>query len=97
MRYQAHVNTEYYNKSNSINYLFKYFNKGPNRAIIKISSTCSQSTSTLIVDEIKNYYDCGYVSLYEGVWRIFGFDIHHRWSLVQRLTFAKSTINFVSR
>jgi len=87
IRYQAHVNTEYCNKSNSIKYLFKYVNKGPDRATIQISSNSTESSDTPIVDEIKNYYDCRYFSPCEAVWRIFGFDIHHRWPPVQRLTF----------
>jgi len=87
MRYQAHVNTEYYKKSNSIKYLFKYVNKDPDRATIQISSNSAESTDTPIVDEIKNYYDCRYLSPCETVWQIFVFDIHHRWPLVQRLTF----------
>jgi len=87
MRYQAHVNTEYCNKSNSIKYLFKYVNKGPDRATIQISSNFVESSDTTIVDKIKNYYDWRYLSPCEVVWRIFGFDIHHRWPPVQRLTF----------
>ena len=87
MRYQAHVNTEYCNKSNSIKYLFKYVNKGPDRATIKITDKENESTEMRIVDEIKRYYDCRYLSACEAVWRIFGFDIHHRWPAVQRLTF----------
>jgi len=87
MCYQAHVNTEYCNKSNSINYLFKYVNKGPDRATIKITDKENESTEMRIVDEIKRYYDCRYLSSCEAVWRIYGFDIHHRWPAVQRLTF----------
>jgi len=73
MRYQAHVNTKYCNKSNSIKYLFKYVNKGFDKATTKIINGSTQD-----VDEIKNYYDCRYLSLCEVVWRTFGFDIHHR-------------------
>jgi len=40
-----------------------------------------------IVDEIKRYYDCRYLSACEAVWRIYGFDIHHKWPTVQRLSF----------
>jgi len=67
MRYEAHVNTEYYNKSNLIKYLFKYVNKGPYRVTIEISSNSAESTDTPIVDEIKNYYDCRYLSPCEVV------------------------------
>ena len=87
MRYQAHVNIEYCNKFNSIKYLFKYVNKGPNRATIKITDKENESTEMRIVDEIKRYYDCRYLSACEVVWQIYGFDIHHRWPAVQRLTF----------
>lgn len=38
MRYHAHVNVEYWNKGNSIKYLFKYVNKAPDRASIEISN-----------------------------------------------------------
>ncbi|XP_027903668.1 uncharacterized protein LOC114163562 [Vigna unguiculata] len=87
MRYQAHVNTEYCNKTNSIKYLFKYVNKGPDRATLKISNNSAQSEKSTIIDEIKRYYDCRYLSPCEAAWRIFAFDIHHRWPPVQRLTF----------
>ncbi|MCH79500.1 ATP-dependent DNA helicase PIF1 [Trifolium medium] len=40
-----------------------------------------------IVDEIKQFYDCRYLSPSESIWRIFKFDIHSRWPAVQRLTF----------
>jgi hypothetical protein len=39
------------------------------------------------VDEIKQYYDCRYFSPCEAVWRIFAFDIHHKWPPVLKLTF----------
>jgi len=53
LRYQAHVNTEYCNKSNSIKYLFKYVKKGPDRANLKITKPQKDSTETPVIDEIK--------------------------------------------
>jgi len=67
LRYQAHVNTKYCNKSNSIKYLFKYVNKGPDRANLKITNTPKDSTETQVIDEIKQYYDCRYISPCEAV------------------------------
>ena len=48
------------------------------------------NSSTVVqepVDEIKQYYDCRYLSPCESVWRTFAFDIHHHWPLVTRLSF----------
>jgi len=90
MRYQAHVNTKYCNKSNSIKYLFKYVNKGLNMATMKIINGTTKDEEKTNVDEINNYYDCRYLSSCEVVWRTFGFDMHHRWPAVQRLSFHLS-------
>lgn len=87
MRYRGHVNVEYCNKSNSIKYLFKYVNKGPDRATLQVLRSTNNGDDDAPVDEIKNYYDCRYVSPSEAIWRIFAFEIHHKWPPVQRLTF----------
>ncbi|KAL4330702.1 hypothetical protein AHAS_Ahas13G0426500 [Arachis hypogaea] len=87
MKYQAHINLEFCNKSNVIKYLFKYVNKGPNQVTATIEETYDVGESSQVVDEIKQYYDCRYLSPSESMWRIFAFDIHQRWPSVQRLTF----------
>ncbi|GJT37989.1 replication protein A 70 kDa DNA-binding subunit B [Tanacetum coccineum] len=46
-------------------------------------------------DEIKDYYDCRYLSSCEAVWRIFRFDIHHRYPAVERLPFHLPNQQFV--
>uniref|UniRef100_K7MCG0 Helitron helicase-like domain-containing protein n=1 Tax=Glycine max TaxID=3847 RepID=K7MCG0_SOYBN len=74
MRYEGHINTKYYKKSNSIKYLFKLNSEGN----IEICN---------LVDEIKRYYDCKYLSPCEATWRTFAYDIHERWLVVQQLNF----------
>jgi hypothetical protein len=53
MKYQAHVNIEYCNKSNCIKYLFKYITKGVDK--VTASLECGDDEC---VDEIQQYYDC---------------------------------------
>ncbi|XP_057756526.1 uncharacterized protein LOC130975811 [Arachis stenosperma] len=87
MKYQAHINLEFCNKSNVIKYLFKYVNKGPDRVTATVGERYDVGESSQVVDEIKQYYDCRYLSPSESMWRIFAYDIHQRWPSVQRLTF----------
>lgn len=39
------------------------------------------------VDEVKNFYNCRYISPCEAIWRINSFDIHYRTPSVQRLSY----------
>nr|KAJ0217457.1 hypothetical protein LSAT_V11C300151780 [Lactuca sativa] len=85
-RYQAHINVEWCNQGSSINYLFKYINKGPDRATIAVDIN-ADSNHEKVVDEIKDYYDCRYISACEASWRIFKYDAHYRYPSVMRLPF----------
>ncbi|GJY51737.1 hypothetical protein Tco_0442584 [Tanacetum coccineum] len=78
-RYQSHINVEWCNQIGSIKYLFKYINKGPDRVTAAVDGE--------EVDEIKDFYDCRYLSACEAAWRIYGFDIHYRTPPVERLPF----------
>nr|KAJ0214502.1 hypothetical protein LSAT_V11C400174020 [Lactuca sativa] len=86
-RYQGHINVEWCNQAGSIKYLFKYINKGPDRAILAVIQSNNESATDNSVDEIKEYYDCRYISACEASWRIFGYDIHYRYPSVVRLPF----------
>nr|KAJ0201995.1 hypothetical protein LSAT_V11C600327630 [Lactuca sativa] len=85
-RYQAHINVEWCNQGSSIKYMFKYINKGPDRAII-VDDINADSNHEKVVDEIKDYYDCRYISACEASWRIFKYDVHYRYPSVMRLPF----------
>ncbi|GKE45453.1 putative DNA helicase, partial [Tanacetum coccineum] len=65
----------------SIKYLFKYINKGPDRVTVAVDGE--------EVDEIKDFYDCRYLSACDAAWRIYGFDIHYRTPPVERLPFLQ--------
>ena len=86
-KYQGHINVEWCNQSGSIKYLFKYINKGPDRAAVTFELTNNAGGNDDTVDEIKKYYDCRYVSACEAAWRIYGFDVHYRTPSVVRLPF----------
>ncbi|XP_076902818.1 uncharacterized protein LOC143557694 [Bidens hawaiensis] len=86
-KYQAHINVEWCNQEGSIKYLFKYINKGPDRATISIVQNNTADNEDPQVDEIKAFYDCRYLSACEASWRIYAFDVHYRVPAVTRLPF----------
>ncbi|XP_022014727.1 uncharacterized protein LOC110914228 [Helianthus annuus] len=85
-RYQAHINVEWCNQAGSIKYLFKYINKGPDRATVAVVQH-DNNNEQLEQDEVKEYYDCRYISACEASWRIFAYDVHYRTPSVMRLPF----------
>jgi hypothetical protein len=87
LKYNAHVNVEWCNQSRSIKYLFKYVNKGHDRVTAGFYRDTNDSDGSQVIDEIKMYYDCRYLSASEAVWRIFLFDINYREPSVERLNF----------
>ncbi|CAH1414057.1 unnamed protein product [Lactuca virosa] len=65
-RYQAQINVEWCNQGSSIKYSFKYINKGPDGATVSMERTNNDSDNNDAGDEIKEYYDCRYISAYEA-------------------------------
>ncbi|MFS7972712.1 putative DNA helicase [Helianthus anomalus] len=86
-RYQAHINVEWCNQAGSIKYLFIYINKGPDRTTLSVRQSQNENDNDEAVDEIKQYYDCRYLSACEASWRIYSFDINYRYPSVMRLPF----------
>ncbi|XP_071740770.1 uncharacterized protein [Rutidosis leptorrhynchoides] len=92
LKYDANINVEWCNRSRAIKYLFKYLNKGPDRATIVIQENMIPNENSTVqnvihVDKIKNYLDCRYLSPCEAVWRLFSFDIHYSRPSVIKLSY----------
>ncbi|KAK9049910.1 hypothetical protein SSX86_031120 [Deinandra increscens subsp. villosa] len=86
-KYQAHINVEWCNRGNAIKYLFKYINKGPDRTQMKLDNPEKGSEQLKGRDEIKDYYNCRYISACEATWRIYANKVHYRYPTVSRLPF----------
>ena len=92
MKYQAHINVEWCNRSKAIKYLFKYLNNGPDRTTIVIQENVKNdgdlaNVQVLEVDEIKNYLNCRFLAPCEAVWRLFSYDIHYSYPFVMKLNY----------
>ncbi|GJS23492.1 ATP-dependent DNA helicase PIF1-like protein [Tanacetum coccineum] len=92
LKYQAHVNVEWCNRSKAIKYLFKYLNKGPDRATVVIQENIKggqngTSEQILEVDEIKNFQNCWFLAPCEAMWRLFLYDIHYSYPTVMQLSY----------
>ncbi|KAI9121435.1 hypothetical protein K1719_008468 [Acacia pycnantha] len=81
----GHLNIEKTNQLRAIKYLFKYISKGNDRVIAGIYNNNDSLGSQQSFDEVSHYLNCRYVSSCEALWRIFGFEIHHRHPPVERL------------
>ncbi|GJW04382.1 ATP-dependent DNA helicase PIF1-like protein [Tanacetum coccineum] len=82
LRYQAHINVEWCNRSKAIKYLFKYLNKGLDRATIVIQENVQKvdnetAGKVVEVDEIKNDVSRP-LQLWEQSWQILSEDILHK-------------------
>nr|GEU41088.1 helicase [Tanacetum cinerariifolium] len=101
LKYKAHINVEWCNKSRAIKYLFKYLNKGPDRATIVIEENVRNKTTlgtenVLEVDDIKNYLNCWFLALCEAVWWLFSFYINYSYPLVTQLSFHLPNQNAIT-
>ncbi|XP_072066894.1 uncharacterized protein [Arachis hypogaea] len=64
--------------TSAIKYLFKYVHKGNDRVTAAFYQSTGDGDCQQVVDEIRNYYDCRYISACEAAWRVFGYDIQQK-------------------
>ena len=83
VKFQAHINVEWCNRSRSIKYLFKYIHKDDDQ----VTALLKERDAANDIDEIKKYLEMRYISTTEACWRIFQFDLHYREPPVERLPF----------
>nr|ABD65060.1 hypothetical protein 27.t00039 [Brassica oleracea] len=83
LRYRAHMNVEWCVQTRAVKYLFKYIHKGPDYA----SATMDKEDEDGVIDEIKTYYDCRYITACESSWRILAFPTHFRTTSIEKLGF----------
>jgi hypothetical protein len=69
--YKAHIKVEFCHSVKSIKYICKYVNKGGDMAVFGVAAENSN-------DEVTQYQMGCYVSINEGMWRLFSFPIHER-------------------
>lgn len=96
VKYQGHINIEWCNQGLLIKYMFKYVNKGPDRATIAIErvddavtndTETAESISKKNIDEVEDYVACRYLSSIEACWRIFEFQIQYHKPVITKLVF----------
>ncbi|CAN1341002.1 hypothetical protein LINPERPRIM_LOCUS39035 [Linum perenne] len=96
LRFNAHINVEFCNKSRAIKYLFKYINKPPDRAkAVVIGNNPPQSTSSAQpsseaacnIDEIHAFMDCRHITPGEACWRLFKFELYKNTPSVYRMSY----------
>jgi len=81
-KYDAHINVKVCKNIRAVKYLFKYVYKRHDRATVEISRQSDNATkgNVVKVDEIKKYLD-------QATWRIFKFNMHERFPIVERLQY----------
>lgn len=86
VKFQAHINVEWFTRSRSIKYLFKDMTKGEED---QVTAVIAEKGLAMTKDEIKTYLGCRYITALEACWRIFRFNVYYQEPSVQRLQFHK--------
>jgi hypothetical protein len=92
-KYDAHINTEWCNKSIFIKYIFKYITKG--QEIIDCEDT-PMDEETNSRNEVKEYLDTWYICPFDWCWPVFGFKIQHHFHSLEKMPIHLPNENYVT-
>ena len=81
LKNNCHINTEICASPKATKYLYKYIHKGGDRAIVKVDDNGSQ----ILRNEAKKYQDLKSFGAAESAWRLFEFEMSHRYPSVKKL------------
>ena len=73
--FDCHINVECASSLGTFKYVFKYIQKGPDRAALEVN----------LRDEIKRFINGRYISAPDAVWRIFHYELHEQIPNIVRL------------
>ena len=92
LKYGSHLNVELVSSVSSVKYLYKYVQKGPDRAMVSVVSRRERAAPPTVPDatpaprdEISEYEDARVVGSSSAAWRLFGFATSGRFPAVLRL------------
>ena len=82
LKYDCHINVEVCSTIRAVKYLYKYVYKANDRTMIRLkknsSSNANADAEFNVVNEIKEYIDCRYISSIEAAYRLLEFNMHGR-------------------
>ena len=99
LEFECHLNVEVCSTVKSVQYLYKYVYKGPDRAMVKLRKEKGPNVR-IAVDEIKNYVDSRYISSPEAFWKLAEFFMQGRYPSVMPLDvhlYRKQFVRFERR
>ena len=81
LRYNCHINVEICASAKATKYLYKYVNKGGDRASVRVDEDGQPQAR----NEVREFQDLKSFGASEATWRIFEFKMSNRYPAIQRL------------